>query len=252
MTRICFLTLLLMAAVPSVAQAKQAAVRKIVMPSSPQVVREYATIIRIDVDTHGQVRDTGTPTRVPSQLAGAVRKLVSAWRFKPGQWQGRAVSIRTWVHAFVEVVKRSDQRYGLRVVYNGNGPRIFRPTPVGGTSLLLLRQAMRGHDHIDLRIAFQVDADGSLSRIREVSGNHDETRLMRRVRKVIEHWHANPMLVNGKPATSQMHFRVDIGIDANEPRRQNRRESAWVNSPPGIPVAVDSPLQAPIKAHSSS
>lgn len=238
MTLIRFLVLLLIVAVPSTVQAQQ-------------VVREYSTTIRIDVDAQGQVLDTGVPTHVPDVLAGAVRKTVSKWRFKPGQWQGHAVSIRTWIHARVEVVKRPNKRYGVRVVYHGNGPRIFMSAP-GRPPLLALRQTLGWHDQVDFFVAFQVDADGSLSQIRAVNnGKGHEARLMNRVRQAVKRWHASPMLVNGKPAISHIRFHLVFSADIHRHHQQNRNEPTGENSPPDFPVAVDSPLQAPIGADSA-
>ncbi|HET7299576.1 MAG TPA: energy transducer TonB, partial [Oleiagrimonas sp.] len=96
--------LVLMVAMPSCALAQNA-------------IRQYPTTIQLDIDAHGKVTRVGTPDSLPEVLVAPVRQTVADWRFKPPEIDGHPVSARTWAYVTVQVVKRPDSGYGVRVIY---------------------------------------------------------------------------------------------------------------------------------------
>lgn len=160
------------------------------------------------------------------------------------------MSVRTWIYAKVEIVRRPDDHYGLRVVYRKNGPKIFNSLAPDypKRALKLLKQA-------DLLMEVRVNSDGSLDQIHMVDSRGDAKLFVNSLRKTMKRWHASPMLVNGKPAIS--HVRLHVSFKINDRDQQSHQqtdhgESAWEDFPRGVPVAVDSPLQAPVGANPSA
>lgn len=217
------------------------------------VVREYRTTARLDVDAHGQVVHVGAPDRVPAMLVASVRKVMSAWRFKSPVVNGKPVPVTTWANATVQIVKQSDKHYGVRVVYSTNGPKLFEKVP---PRYPLQARRMRLEAH--LLLSMDVELDGSLDNVEVLShsGKHP-AMFARSVRRAIQRWHATPMQVNGKPVVTHIKLPVsfefhEIGFDSGDHKSSKSAARklatgnslpAWAHKPSGQLVATDSPLQ---------
>lgn len=220
-----------------------------VMPSgamAQDVVRQYSTTIKLKVDTRGQVTQVGTPDRLPDMLVAPVRKAAKAWRFKPLQTSGHAVSVTTFAHATVKVVREVDKRYGLRVIYDCNGPKLLTRLPKYpriwiGTAL-----------EPKLLFAITIKPDGSLADVHAVKtlgGNRGRvfSQGVKMIRDDLMHWRALPMRVNGKPAFSHIKMTIAFGRSWVNEKHTNSSDDhaapAWARAPSGGLIASDSPLQ---------
>lgn len=223
--------LALMMAVPPCALAQKA-------------IRQYRTTIQLDIDAHGMVDRVGMPEPLPEVLVAPVRQTVADWRFKPPEIDGHPVSARTWAYVTVQVVKRPNHGYGVRVVYRDNGPKItYRYPPAYPL------RARKLHYEASLLISATIEPDGSLDDVHLVDKRGKGVPIfLRAVRRAFEHWHASPMLVNGKPAAT--HVQVPITFERNMFGGGDRRNvkpgfplPPWMKGVSGEPFATDSPLQ---------
>lgn len=212
------------------------------------VVREYDTIARLDVDAHGQVVQVGTPDKMPAILVAPVRKTMSAWRFKSPVVNGKPVPVTTWVDATVQVVKQPNEHYGVRVVYNDNGPNLFQKVLPRYP-----KQAIRLHEEAYFLLSANVEIDGTVDHVQLLDhrGAH-AAWFVRSMKKAIQRWRATPMRVNGKSVVTHIKFPVSFQLHefGADPDNHNSPESAgkdslpaWAHKPSGQFVATDSPLQ---------
>lgn len=212
------------------------------------VVREYDTTARLDVDAHGQVVQVGTPDKVPAMLVASVRKTMSAWRFKSPVVNGKSVPVTTWVDATVQVVKQPNAHYGVRVVYDDNGPNLFQMVlPRYPKGALLL------HEEAYFLLSANVEIDGTVDHVRLLDHRGAHTAwFLRSMKKAIQRWRATPMQVNGKSVVTHIKFPVsfqfrEFGSDPDDHKssKSAAKDSlpAWAHKPSGQFVATDSPLQ---------
>lgn len=128
--------------------------------ADPQVAREYRVQVALDIDAQGHVAAVGLPSEIPSMLVAPTQDAFRHWRFRPPMREGHAVTARTYAGVSVQLVRRPDSNYGLRVVYGQNGPKlIYSHLPVYPV------EGLRRHGQGALVMEVVVRPDGSLSDI---------------------------------------------------------------------------------------
>ncbi|HEX7341797.1 MAG TPA: energy transducer TonB [Rhodanobacteraceae bacterium] len=225
------------------------------------VVRDYHTSVQLKVDTRGQVAQVGTPSGLPAMLVPTVRDTVAHWRFKAPTEHGVAVTATTWAYVDVQVVQRKNKQYGVRVVYENNGPKwSYKRAP---------RYPARGrqmHQMANLLFQATVEPDGSLADVHVVhSLGKDIVAFKRASMAALRTWRALPMRLNGKPVATHIRFAIHFdladcsGVGIGQPCRwlsaakptakhaskpvASRSKPAWARTPSSQLVASDSPLQ---------
>lgn len=221
--------------------------------ADPNIVREYTTRVALDVNTDGQVAKVVMPAEVPAALAIPTQEAAMHWRFEPPKRNGQAVTARTYAYIRLQVLKRSDSAYGLRVIFDANGPELTY-TEIPRYPSDELRRRNEGLLTMDA----VVRADGSLSDINLAGARYrmppHAHAFEQSVRRALAHVRAQPELVDGKPVATRIRipFAFSLGAgfsswyDQGQQGHENTNPSGQPPSPPnpiGQAVAVDSPVR---------
>lgn len=215
---------------------------------SQDVVREYHTTVELDVDRSGQVATATADPSLPAALASPLEKAVQVWRFKPVQREGQPVTARTYAYVTAKIINEPSGTYGLKVVYNSNGPKVDQAfQPRYPAQMIRLRQT----GSVDMQAV--VRPDGSLTDIALVTGtghHHHIQGFVRAAREAMQHWHALPEWVDGKPVATRFRTRMNFNLEPVRSDGTPIRSRAPVHNSksaaqgPAVeaPVAMDSPL----------
>ncbi|HET7299573.1 MAG TPA: energy transducer TonB [Oleiagrimonas sp.] len=233
------LILTLLAGIPSCALAQD-------------MTRQYGATVKVKVDTRGQVAYVGTPDRLPKILVPFVRHAIASWRFKPLNVNGHAASATTWVRVTVKLMKQPDNHYGVKVVYDGNGPK-WQENIWPDHMPEIPPRALRMGVSAVVMVGATVEPDGTIDDVHLLKKKgHLIPLFMRSIRKAMSQLHAMPMLVNGKPIASHVTetfgFHANVGGSSAPPHSafpfgKKSSAPAWARRPSGQLVATDSPLQ---------
>lgn len=217
--------------------------------ADPPIAREYRAEITLDIDAQGEVAAIGLPTEVPPMLASPARDAIGHWRFKPPVREGRAMSARTYAQVALQLLRRADGNYGLRVLFRSNGPKLsFTRLPE------YPRNEIRRLGQGKLVMEAIVHPDGTLSDLHMASYrfNHPNPgAFLKSAEAVMQQAQAQPELVDGKPVPTRIQVPFVYAlqtISRSEALSRQARKDASAPADPdfdsiGQVVALDSPVQ---------
>lgn len=216
-----------------------------------QVAREYRATVALDVDTDGKVYAIQLPAEVPAMLVGPARDAIAHWRFKPPVRDGHTVTARTWAKTVLQVVRQPGGSYGLRAVFQSNGPGMACPQPRYPV------EEIRRNTQGSLVMEALAQPNGTLTDITMVSHQFKSVHVSafeRAVEAALAQCHVSPELVDGKPVSTRMRLPFVFALHhiTAEELASMRRNAAAENvtasegdtsGPSGEAVALDSPVQ---------
>lgn len=210
-----------------------------------KVVRSYPAQLRVDLDTEGHVAGAKGPDDLPSMLEGPMQQAIRRWRFKPVQRDGHPVTARTFVRARLEVVEQAAGKYGLRLVYEANGPRLGPGSYVPkGLPMSVFHAGVEGRLVMDAI----VHPDGSIADVTVAEAKIPGVRIApfrQFAIDVVEHMEAEPEQVDGKPIATHVRipFVFQEPTNVHSPAELKKANENPTPPPPGGgAVAMDSPV----------
>lgn len=215
-----------------------------------QVAREYRATVALDVDSDGKVSAIQLPAEVPAMLVGPAREAIAHWRFRPPVRDGHAVTARTWAKTVLQVTRQPNGNYGLRAVFQSNGPGMACPPP------RYPDEAIRRNAQGSLVMEAVAQPNGTLTDIKMVSHqfNSRHVDFRRAVEAALQQCQVSPELVDGKPVATRMRIPFSFALhhlttEEFESMRKNAAagrvpaSEADTSAPSGEAVALDSPVQ---------
>lgn len=243
--------------------------------SAQQVVRTIPLVLQLDVNAQGRVtavepmpgpqvrmqsghglvtvRKSSTP--VTGELARAARKVAMQWTFKPRSVNGKPVSGRTWARARLQIVKQAKSGYGVRLLYQDNGPYIYSTVAPRYPRSMTIR-----HRYAGMVLEAVIEPDGSLSDLRVVSVHGNARGSSSAFRKAalesMRHWKGHAERIDGRAVPT--HLRIPLyfmlgdmsqadraRIQAQVHKDMQPQGDATLKAPldPGQALALDSPFE---------
>lgn len=220
-------------------------------PTDDQVAREYRATVALDVDTQGKIAAIELPAEVPAMLAGPAREAIAHWRFKPPVRDGHAVTARTWAKTVLQVVRQPGGHYGLRAVFQSNGPGMACPQP------RYPAEEMRRNNQGSLAMEAVAQPNGTVIDTKMVSHQFKSVHVRafeQAVKTALAQCHVSPEWVDGKPVATRMRipFVFTLHYITAEELASMRKGAAAegvtaseddASGPSGEAVALDSPVQ---------
>lgn len=225
------------------------------LPVRAAEVRGQTYSVGADVDAQGRVVATQFESDVPASVAKLLAAAVQQWHFIPAKVDGQAMPAHTFISAKLLATPNTQGSYNVRIVYEGNGPRLDRHRFIP----LFPAEAVSNHESFFVLLDVIVQPDGRLSDAKVTSQFENwplPPSFKRSVMAQVPKWSAEPEQVNGHAVAT--HLRIPISFIVEPPtfthqqiemlRAYAHKEDA-ADSAPGIPlpseqeVALDSPLQ---------
>ncbi len=194
---------------------------------SQQVVRTMPVVLQLDVNAQGHVTAVtpmpGPHARMPTrqglmvvrkasapltgELARAARKVAMQWTFQSRKVNGKPVSGRTWARARLQIVQQAKSSYGVRLLYQDNGPYIDSTV-----APRYPRRMITQHRYAGMVLEAVIEPDGSLSDLRVVSVHGNARGSSSAFRKAaldsMRHWKGHPEQIDGRDVPT--HLRIPM------------------------------------------
>lgn len=210
-----------------------------------EVVRKWQAQAALEVDAAGQVAKATLLQDVPEAVAKPARDVMAHWRFKPVMRNGHAVSAKTYAFVELQLVKRDQAQFGLKVVYDANGPRL-RPT------VFPFPSGIGASSTGALLIEAVVQPDGHLDQVQVVETHFGSQNHLfgQSTTQAVRQWLADPEYVDGRPIATRV--QIPFTVCGTGPHCGGPKLTLWhrptmqdIPAPPatGQSVALDSPLE---------
>ena len=172
--------------------------------------------MRVQVAADGSVVSVTPEAGLPSSLRDGLAKQVSQWHYSPATWQGRPVSVESWLSLHVQAVPTSSGGFAVRIVGEGR-------TGEPGTAMQppeFPHAARRAGVNATLVYRVHVAADGSMTPVArlfpEVARGHVKA-LDESSRQAILEFRRGPILADGVAVACEMNYPMTFSVGGGEP-----------------------------------